>query len=77
MAAAPSRFRSRTTQPWTTFADEAGGRSPHSASASTSVLSGDRRPRTTSAERTTRSLGLRPLVWPSTWIGPSTAMPMP
>ena len=57
MAAAPSRLRSRTTQPCTTFAHDAGRSSPHSASASASVLIGSPA-RTTSAESTTRSLGL-------------------
>ena len=32
--------------------------------------------RTTSAESTTRSLGLSPFAWPSTCSGPSTAIPM-
>ena len=62
-------------QPWTTLAQDAGGSSPHSASARASVVSGS--PRTTNAESTTRSRGASPLLWPSTSTGPSTAMPIP
>ena len=60
MAAAPSRFRRRATHPCTTFAHDAGRSSPHSASASASVLLGSPA-RTTSAESTTRSRGLEPV----------------
>ncbi len=59
MAPVPNSFRSRHTQPYTTFAHEAGSALPHNASASTSVLVGSRA-FTTRAARTTRSLGLSP-----------------
>ena len=75
MAAFPSSFRNRDTQPYTTLAQEAGGWLPHRASARASLLMGWRA-FTTSAERTTRSLGLSPFAWPSTRSGPRTAIPM-
>jgi hypothetical protein len=65
MAATPSRFRSRTTPPCTTLVHVASGVTPHSASARASVLTG-LPARTTSAERTTRSLGMSPFSWRST-----------
>src|SRR5688572_3949807 len=75
MAATPNRFRRRITLPWTTLVHVAGGVSPHSASASESVLIGSPA-LTTRADSTTRSLGLSPFGWPPTCSGPSTAIPM-
>ena len=60
MAAVPSRLRSRTMQPWTTFGHVAGSLSPHRASASASCVIGAPA-RTTSADSTTRSRGPSPL----------------
>jgi hypothetical protein len=71
---APSSLRSRLTQPATTLLQEAGGWSGHRTSASWSVDVA-RPPRTTSAERTTRSRGeSEPM--PSTVRGPGTPMCM-